>query len=342
VAKRLFILVGALLCLISNVCSQSTIDYSNIKHWFAHPTQQDASDKSPFAASDSLPATDVFFILPSTYFKGFRKNSSINKRSQRKKAQLVLLNEASVFSGLSSVYSPEYRQVRQHVLLHRKGVKKTQALELAYEDVRTAFLHYMSKWNNGRPIILASHGQGSLHAQRLLTEFFDSTFYNQLIVAYIPGYPLPYEVVSKNFNRVEVCTSDTTTRCICTWQTFGKNSFSDHRYNLHFWMDDSYVAKYDSQVHVVNPLSWIPNQDSLIKTQGVRALRPSNNIRIPLRTIVYNPETTVKDGKLFLYGENKMLFNSTAQNYYRYDYNLFYQSIRENSELRIRSFNMKN
>jgi hypothetical protein len=39
--------------------------------------------------------------------------------------------------------------------------------------VKTAFLYYLQHYNNGRPIIIASHSQGATHGKRLLKEFFD-------------------------------------------------------------------------------------------------------------------------------------------------------------------------
>jgi len=47
------------------------------------------------------------------------------------------------------------------------------AFELAYRDVKAAFLYYLEHNNSGRPIIIASHSQGSTHAKRLLKELFD-------------------------------------------------------------------------------------------------------------------------------------------------------------------------
>jgi len=57
-------------------------------------------------------------------------------------------------------------------------------LELAYQDVKTAFEYYLKNWNQDRPIIIASHSQGSVHAQRLLKEFFeDKPLAKQLVAA---------------------------------------------------------------------------------------------------------------------------------------------------------------
>ena len=47
------------------------------------------------------------------------------------------------------------------------------ALDIAYQDCRDAFVYYINHFNQGRPFIIASHSQGSLHATRLLLDLFD-------------------------------------------------------------------------------------------------------------------------------------------------------------------------
>ena len=49
------------------------------------------------------------------------------------------------------------------------GSNSSQALDLAYLDVKEAF-RYWQNHSEDKPFFLASHSQGSLHAQRLLTE----------------------------------------------------------------------------------------------------------------------------------------------------------------------------
>ncbi len=325
----------------ANGFSQTSIDYSDVSHWHAHPSIVDASDRSlPW---DEIPFVnvDVFYIHPTTYFKGINKNSSIHKRSLDKKAQLLLLNQASVFSGTTNIYAPKYRQIRQHVLIHSKEEKKKKCLDIAYQDVRSAFMEYMTLWNNDKPIIIASHGQGSLHAQRLLSEFFDSLYFDKLVVAYMPGYPMPEIVDSTNFSRLSVCQSDSDLHCYNVWETVGKSYTAREKYEHHFWIGNNYQLIESGEYKMVSPLNWQIPSDEIIEKNDVVALRPSNNYRIPLRTVTYDAMAYAKNRKLYLKGENKLLFNSTGQNYYRYDYNLFYGSIRDNVVLKIARYNEK-
>jgi alpha-beta hydrolase superfamily lysophospholipase len=62
-------------------------------------------------------------------------------------------------------------------------------VDLAYADVKAAFQYYLAHYNEGRPIIIAGHSQGTAHATRLLHEFFehDPKLRRQLVAAYLIG-----------------------------------------------------------------------------------------------------------------------------------------------------------
>ena len=80
------------------------------------------------------------------------------------------------------------RQYLNHFLAHGRVIGK-QALDFAYQDVKAAFEYYLKHYNNGRPIIIASHSQGTWHAESLLHDYFenDSTLRKRLVAAYLIG-----------------------------------------------------------------------------------------------------------------------------------------------------------
>ena len=77
----------------------------------------------------------------------------------------VLLNQASVFNACCRIYAPRYRQASLG------GLNNDAALDLAYTDVARAFRHFAAHANHGRPIIIASHSQGTNHARIWLIGF---------------------------------------------------------------------------------------------------------------------------------------------------------------------------
>ena len=92
----------------------------------------------------------------------------------------------------------------------------TEAFKLAYGDVKAAFQYYLSHYNNGRPIIIASHSQGTVMAVWLLQEFFDGTpLQKQLVAAYITGMP----VYNDDFTFIPVCDSASQQQCYVSWRS---------------------------------------------------------------------------------------------------------------------------
>ena len=61
-------------------------------------------------------------------------------------------------------------------------------MQSAYRDIKSAFQYYLKHENNGRPIMIVSHSQGTLHAGQLLKDFFeDQPLQKQLVAAYLVG-----------------------------------------------------------------------------------------------------------------------------------------------------------
>ena len=91
---------------------------------------------------------------------------------------------------------------------------------LAYQDVKRAFQFYLENYNQGKPIIIASHSQGSLHAKRLLHEFFDGkVLQEKLIAAYLVGV----RILPNEFKNIPVLNQPNETGGFVSWNTYKKN-----------------------------------------------------------------------------------------------------------------------
>ena len=272
-------------------------------------------------SKDSL--ADVFFIHPTTYTDkkmDMGWNADIdNPELNRKTDRSTILYQASVFNKCCRVFAPRYRQANLQAFYTQNKVKGEAALDTAYEDVKAAFIYYLKNYNNGRPIIIASHSQGTLHAGRLLKEFFERRpLEKQLVCAYIIGLP----VFSNYFNQLKPCTDSTATGCFISWRTF----------------KEEYTAPYISQetlmAYVINPLTW--TMDTTLAPAGLNKggiLRNFNKV-IPglVHAEIHRNILWVNKPKFF---GNIFL---KIKNYHIADYNLFYNNIRENVGERIRSF----
>ena len=87
-------------------------------------------------------------------------NKSINKKTDN----TAILYQASVINEQSRVFSPRYRQKNLKAFYTIETAAEEQAFRIAYTDIKTPFEYYLLHYNHGRPIIIASHSQGTKHA----------------------------------------------------------------------------------------------------------------------------------------------------------------------------------
>ena len=303
-------------------------DYSNLNYWASHPWKEDPADNIPTSIQtkekDSL--ADVFFIHPTTYTElsmpmGWNAdidNESINKKTDNG----TILYQASVFNQHCRIFAPRYRQANLKAFFTPDKVAADKAFDIAYEDIKTAFKYYLEHYNNNRPIIIASHSQGTLHAGRLLKEFFEGKpLENKLVCAYIIGLP----VFTNYFTQLPACNDSTSIGCFVSWRTFKEDYLPD------------FVMNEKEKAIVTNPLTW--KRDETIAPASLNKggiLREFNKV-IPglVHTRVHGNVLWVNKpqffGSVFL----------TMKNYHIADYNLFYMNIRQNVEARLRAFFQK-
>ena len=292
-------------------------DYSNPEHWSALPFREDAADIVPHGEewiSDSLKQVDVFYIYPTLYLKGDTWNASLedeklNKRIDKRPVRL----QASVFNKAARVFAPRYRQ--SHVAAFKEDrVEGEKALNFAYEDVKKAFEYYLENYNDGRPIIIAGHSQGTWHSRRLLKEYFDGTeLQKQLVCAYLVGYA----VYKEDYPNLSVCQDVSETGCYVSWSSFEEGYF----------YPDSTKDILVGEVSV-NPITWKTDIEPAEGEIGV-LLKPWKKKR-------YYTQARVKNNMIWV--NTKLLFMRRRDNLHVVDYNLYWDSIRENVSERVSSF----
>jgi hypothetical protein len=300
-------------------------DYSNLNYWAAHPWKKDLSDSVPRELlntykPDSL--ADVFFIHPTTLTDKSDSswNATIDDAGLNEKTDYsTILYQASVFNETCRVFAPRYRQAHiKSFFIH--SPESDSAFEIAYADVKAAFEFYLKTYNNNRPIIIASHSQGTKHAARLLKEFFENKpLQTQLVCAYIIGLPVSLDY----FSTLKPCADSLTNGCFVTWRTFKRES-----------AEPEFIVKEQFKCVVINPLTWTTTLDfapSILNKGGI--LRNFNHV-VPHavsaqihNNILWSSKPDVP-GKIFY----------TQKNYHVGDINLFYMNIRENISARISAF----
>jgi hypothetical protein len=293
-------------------------DYRQDRYWAALPWTKDAADLTPNGLTDEQDnaKADVFFIHLTTYvgksgeklWNGPVRDAKINERTQAGTIQF----QASIFNGVGRVFAPYYRQAHLHAYFTEDTLSARRAFDLAYNDVRQAFQHYLKTHNRGRPIIIAAHSQGTTHAIRLLQEFFDGKkLKEQLVAAYIVGI----KVEQESFAELMPCQDSTDIGCYTSWRTFKRG----------------YEPKVQEEgVVVTNPLLWTTSNEMAPANLNMGAvIRPFEKV-IPAASNaqVYGP----------ILWASKPKFNGSwllmTNNYHAGDFNIFYMNVRENAALR--------
>ena len=299
--------------------SGNTPNYSEIDYWVEHPKKEKHYASLPKNYLDSLdkenPNIDAFFIHPTLYLKGNSWNADINDKKLNKEiGNAAIKNQASVFLGIANIYAPHYRQM--HIQSYYDLKNGLQAFEVAYSDVKNAFIYYWENFNKGNKFIIAGHSQGTNHAERLLKEIIlkNDSMKNQLLVSYLPGMPI------KQFHKdLPPCSSPNQLDCFLSWRSLAEGYFP-----ADWEVSDS--------IFCVNPISWkidsLPSQ----KKNHLGILFQNHKIHYPNSIEAYTDKGVVwiKPIKIPFARFYKM------KNYHIADYNLYWINIRNNLRYRLK------
>jgi len=305
-------------------------DYSNLSCWAAHPAKWDYSDSIPSFLKNETRDTsvDVFFLHPTTYTNNFQNanmNADVNDSILNHQTDLrTILYQASVFNGSCRVFAPRYRQAHLKAYFQMNSDQSKKGFDIAYSDLKMAFQYYLDHWNQGRPIIIAAHSQGSMHAVRLLQDFFDSKpLQKQLVCAYIVGW----QIKKDDFKNIKFGNSPSQTGCILGWRTFKKGR------------EDFLIKRENGNSLCVNPITWAIDNNWTPKEMHKGALGKDFNKLISKKiSAEVVPGINILWVELPEEMEKKSELASRLGNFHIVDYNLFWMDIRENVKQRVDAY----
>ena len=227
---------------------QAIPDYGRLEYWAAYPGKKSPADSIPAPIREMTnrdSTVDIFFLHPTTFgtktAQSGQWNADINDPLVNAKTDYTtIIYQASVFNEYR-VFAPRYRQANLLAYYSRDTARSRQSFDTDYADIRSAFLYYLEHINQGRPIIIASHSQGSTHAERLLKEFFENKpLKRRLVAAYIIGMAIP----KTYYMDLRPCGDSAETGCFVGWRTFRRGYMPE------------FVQKEQGSSYVVNPLTW--------------------------------------------------------------------------------------
>lgn len=306
--------------ILAQLSFSQELDYSLKENWAVLPGAYPSHLKERIQDSSLLNQVDVFYVYPTLMLdkKDERWNAELTDLEQQDKVlNSAVKYQASAWVEAGRMFVPYYRQahIRSYYQLDSGG---REALLYAYSDVKNAFQYYLDHFNQGRPIILAGHSQGSTHLNMLIHDFFDDKpLRAKLIAAYIPGIG----IYKNEFKTIPLMNSPSQTGGFVTWNTFKKNVDQD-----------AYRRWYKGKA-VVNPVNW-QTAGSARKDQHMGFLYSNDALFCQCF------ETNVIDGAIWISRPCSYLglVSWTMKNLHMGDVNLFWKDIHENAKLRARTY----
>ena len=296
-------------------------NYKDSSYWAVLPDKI-PTQLIPFYKSESKDTqADVFFVYPTllTDKKDTAWNADTNDTIFNQKILDKSVHyQASAWANAGRLFVPYYRQSHYRIYVEPYMSQSGNSYEIAYSDVKRAFEYYLEHYNNGRPIIIAAHSQGSAHCKRLLQEYFDGKpLQNKLIAAYLPGI----RIKADEFKVLKPMLLPDEIGGYVSW-----NSYKRKR------MPKKYDSWFKGAV-TSNPISWNSQKNSN-KQQHKGLLY--NDDRIYPQSLAIE----VKDGILWVSVPKvpKRFLMRFIKNYHFADINLFWEDIRLNVQERIQAY----
>ncbi|MAV79941.1 MAG: hypothetical protein CBD31_04310 [Flavobacteriaceae bacterium TMED171] len=298
-------------------------DYSESKSWAVLPGKYPRVLKD-FEKIKRDQKADVFYIYPTLFSdKNVSDwNADIWTSSIRQDVfDTAVKYQASAWQNAGDLYVPFYRQAHYRIFVEPDNKMVRTAWEIAYEDVKNAFQYYLKHYNKGKPIIIASHSQGSMHAKRLIKEFFDSKpMRNQLVAAYLIGA----RVLPNEFNTIQPLEDPKATGGFISWNAYKMNNLPK---NYNKWFQGGVTT---------NPITWDTQNTSKksnhkgLLSKDLKLYPKSLNIEL-VDGILWTSLPEIP-GRIFL---------SLIKNYHFADINLFWKDIEQNAIARVDSWYKK-
>ena len=296
--------------------------YDDENNWAALPWKKDYADSLPIPTlvdRQAEASVDVFYIHPTTFKNSQAWNADVNDSLLNQKTESrPIMHQASIFNGSCRVFAPRYRQATFYSFF-AMDENAAKALRLAYSDVKNAFEHYMENYNEGRPIVLATHSQGSFHGKKLMAEYFDSSYLQEkLVVAYLVGMP----VFEKDYESIFPCKTPEENGCYVSWATFKKGHYP------------KFYEQYLKGAVCVNPLNWTADK----KYYGGEHHKGLVGLKFD-EIVMCEMGASVQDDILWVdQPDVPGIPSKLVKNWHIGDFNLFYLNVRENVKRRVEAY----
>ncbi len=243
--------------------------------------------------------------------------------------------EKGIYDEETRFFAPYYSQAGLVVYEMDDEEEMEPYLDIAYADVKNAFLYYLEEENDGNPIILAGFSQGADMCIRLLEDCFaDEEMQDLLVACYAIGWRITEEEMEEY-----------------PYLTFAEDA-DDTGVLLAFdaedpEIEDSIIIPEGTKSLCINPLTWSTDPAVADRSLNLGACFTNYDGEIVTEitefTGAYIDEERgalkVTDVSPEEYPSNLPIFEDGS--YHTYDYEFFYRNLQENVQTRIDAHTME-
>jgi len=189
---------------------------------------------------------DLFYIYPTSVDANCTEVVSPVDESMKTKAYYSYLQNAECFSEYTNVFAPYYRQISSVGILQCKSYKDLIELDRNNEpwcDLNAALDYYFTNINKDRPVMFASHSQGSANMHIVMDTYMKKhpEYKSRIVAIYALGMCATQEWCDEV--GIPFATGETDAGCYITWNTEAPNAT---KFNLPVGENSL----------VINPLNW--------------------------------------------------------------------------------------
>ncbi|MCC8141147.1 MAG: DUF3089 domain-containing protein [Lachnospiraceae bacterium] len=299
----------------------SEVDYSQEDNW------------AYYASAEGETKADVFFVCPTVYSGADDAcNMDIQDDDVRGSFLGATNMEKGIYDEETRFFAPYYSQAGLNVYEMDEEEEMEPYLDIAYADVKNAFLYYLEEENDGNPIILAGFSQGGDMCIRLLEDCFaDEEVQDLLVACYAIGWRITEEDMEE-YPYLTFAEDADDTGVIIAFDAEDPE------------IEDSIIIPEGTKSLCINPLSW--STDTAVADRSLNLGACFTNYdgeivtEIPEFTGAYIDEERgalkVTDVSPEEYPSNLPIFEDGS--YHTYDYEFFYRNLQENVQTRIDAY----
>lgn len=268
---------------------------------------------------------DLFLICPTVDIgQGGNANMDVTDEEIRGHFMSALMQERGLYEEACTLYAPYYRQATFPAYEGADGADA--AFDFAYEDIKSAFLHYLSA--SDRPFILAGFSQGAQMSLRLMQDLFeDPSIDDRLVAAYLLGWRVTEEDLRP---WVRMAQGEADTGCIICYEAEAPD------------VDESIIVPKGVRTLAINPLNWKTDSTPADKRLNKGACFTNGNggidVEIPELTGAYIDETrgTLRVPDVSPADYPGEIFPDGV--YHLYDFFFFFRNLQENVRIRTEAY----